>query len=217
MLRDLTFASLVLGGLTALTLAAQQKAPPAPKPAAPQPAAQGKTAGPDGRYSIDPVHSTVIFKIRHMGVSDFYGRFNEVSGMVMVDAEKPAESMVKFTVPPAKVDTNNPDRDKHLRSADFFNADEFKTIEFDSTKVEAKGKDEFEVTGDLNMHGVKKSVTAHVKQVGFADTKQMGVRVGYETTLTIKRSDFGMKMFLDNGALGDDVELIVSVEAAKAK
>jgi polyisoprenoid-binding protein YceI len=211
MVRDLTFASLVLGGLTALTLAAQQKAPPAPKPAA-----QEKSAGgPDGRYSIDPVHSTVIFKVRHMGVSDFYGRFNEVSGMVMVDAEKPAESVVKFTVPAAKVDTNNPDRDKHLRSADFFNADEFKTIEFDSTKVESKGKDEFEVTGDLNLHGVKKSITAHVKQVGYADTKQMGIRVGYETKLTIKRSDFGMKMFLDNGALGDDVDLIVSVEAAK--
>jgi polyisoprenoid-binding protein YceI len=211
MLRDWTFASFALCGLAALPFAAQQKSPPAPKGTA-----QEKPAGgPDGRYTIDPVHSTVIFKIRHMGVGDFYGRFNEVGGMVMVDAEKPAESIVKFTLPAAKVDTNNPERDKHLRSADFFNADEFKTIEFESTKVEAKGKDELEVTGDLTLHGVKKSITAHVKQTGFLEKSQMGARVGYETTLKIKRSDFGMKFFLDNGGLGDDVELIVSVEAGK--
>lgn len=211
MLRDLTFASLVLGGLAAVTLATQQKSPPAPKPAAQEKAA----AGPNGRYSIDPVHSTVIFKINHMGVSNFYGRFDDVSGMVMVDAENPAESVIKLTIPAAKVDTNNPDRDKHLRSADFFNADEFKTIEFDSTKIEAKGKDEFEVSGDLNLHGVKKSVTARVKQIGFADKTQMGARVGYETELKIKRSDFGMKFGLEKGGVGDEVDLIVSVEAGK--
>jgi len=135
--------------------------------------------------------------------------------MVMVDAESPAESIVKFTIPAAKVDTNNADRDKHLRSPDFFNADEFKTIEFESTKVEAKGKDELEVTGDLTLHGVKKSITAHVKQTGFLEKTQMGPRVGYETTLKIKRSDFGMKFGLDNGGVGDDVDLIVSVEAGK--
>lgn len=211
MLRDLTFASLALCGLAAIPFAAQQKSPPAPKGGA-----QEKSAtGPGGQFTIDPVHSTVIFKIRHIGVSDFYGRFNEVSGTVKVDAANPAQSTVKFTVPAAKVDTNNADRDKHLRSPDFFNADEFKTIEFESTKIEAKGKDEFEVTGDLTIHGVKKSISAHVKQVGFAEVPKMGTRVGYETTLKLKRSDFGMKMFLDNGALGDEVELIVSVEAGK--
>jgi polyisoprenoid-binding protein YceI len=211
MLRDLKLASLALCGLAALPFAAQQKSPPAPKAGGQEKAA----AGPDGRFTIDPVHSTVIFKIRHMGVSDFYGRFNEVSGMVMVDADTPAESLVKFTIPAAKVDTNNADRDKHLRSADFFNADEFKTIEFESTKVEAKGKDELEVTGDLTLHGVKKSISAHVKQVGFAEKTQMGARVGYVTTLKIRRSDFGMKLGIDNGGVGDEVELIVSVEAGK--
>jgi len=205
MFGKLLVVSFVFSGSAAIPFAAQQKAPPAAK------------AGPSGRFTIDPVHSTVIFKIRHMGISDFYGRFNEVGGMIMVDGDDPAESIVKFTIPAAKVDTNNPDRDKHLRGGDFFNADEFKTIEFESTKVEAKGQanNEFELTGDLTMHGVKKSISAHVKQVGFAEKTQMGARVGYETKLTIKRSDFGMKGFIDNGALGDEVELIVSVEAGK--
>ena len=71
------------------------------------------------------------------------------------------------------------------------------------------------MTGDLTLHGVKKSITARVKQVGFLEKSQMGARVGYETTLKLKRSDFGMKFFLDNGGLGDDVDLIVSVEAGK--
>jgi polyisoprenoid-binding protein YceI len=199
MLSRLLFASLVFGGIAALPFPAQQKG----------------GGGPSGRFTIDPIHSTVIFKIRHVGVSNFYGRFNEVTGMIMVDADDPAESIVKFTIPTAKVDTNDPGRDKHLRGADFFNADEFKTIEFVSTKIEAKGKDAFELTGDLLLHGVTKPVTAHVQQIGFAEKTQMGARVGYEATLKVKRSDFGMKGFIENGALGDEVELIISVEAGK--
>jgi polyisoprenoid-binding protein YceI len=209
----------LLCGITALPFAGQQKTPPAPKaPPAKAPAAKAPEkagGGPSGRFTIDPVHSNVIFKIRHMGVSDFYGRFDEVTGMIMVDGDDPAESIVKFSIPAAKVDTNNPDRDKHLRGGDFFNADEFKTIEFESTKIEAKDKDDFELTGDLTLHGVKKSVTADAKLIGFVEKSQMGARVGYVATLKIRRSDFGMKRFLDDGALGDDVELIVSVEAGK--
>src|SRR5262245_15416451 len=183
--------------------------------AARPPAAPKAAGGADGAFKIDPVHTTVLFKIRHMNVSNFWGRFNEANGSVTIDAAKPAESKIHFSIPAAKVDTNNPDRDKHLRGPDFFNADEFKTIDFDSTKVEAKGKDELEVTGDLNVHGVKKSITVKVKQIGYADVPKMGQRVGFEATFSIKRSEFGIKAFVDNGLLGDEVDLTVSVEAVK--
>src|SRR5262245_27398580 len=199
MLGKLASASLVLLGVAALPLAASQKA----------------AGGAEGTFKIDPVHTSVIFKIRHVGVSNFYGRFNEAGGSVTIDAAKPAESKIHFSIPAAKVDTNNPDRDKHLRGPDFFNADEFKTIDFDSTKVEAKGKDELEVTGDLNVRGVKKSITVKVKQIGYADVPKMGQRVGFEATFSIKRSEFGIKAFVDNGLLGDEVDLTVSVEAVK--
>jgi polyisoprenoid-binding protein YceI len=199
MFGKLVSASLVLLGLAVVPLAGSQKA----------------GGGADGAFKIDPVHSTVLFKIRHLGVSNFWGRFNEANGTVTIDAAKPAASKIHFSIPAAKVDTNNPDRDKHLRGPDFFNADEFKTIDFDSTKVEAKGKDELEVTGDLSLHGAKKSITVHVKQIGFADIPKMGARVGFEASFQIRRSDFGMKSASDGGMLGDEVDLIVNVEAAK--
>jgi len=199
MLGKLASASLLLLGLAALPLVASQKA----------------DGGPDGTYKIDPVHTSVLFKIRHLGVSNFYGRFDEANGTVTIDAAKPEASKIHLSIPAAKVDTNNPDRDKHLRGPDFFNADEWKTIDFDSTKVAAKGKDELEVTGDLTLHGVKKSITVHVKQIGHADIPQMGARVGFEASFQVKRSDFNMKSAADHGMLGDEVDLIVSVEAGK--
>src|SRR5262245_14811517 len=199
MLGKLASASLVLLGVAALPLAASQKA----------------AGGADGTFKIDPVHTSVVFKIRHMGVSNFYGRFNEANGSVTIDAAKPENSKIHFSIPAAKVDTNNPERDKHVRGPDFFNSDEFKTIDFDSTKVAAKGKDELEVIGDFTMHGVKRSITVHVKQVGYADIPKMGPRVGFETAFQIKRSDFNMKGPADMGMLGDEVDLIVSIEAAK--
>jgi polyisoprenoid-binding protein YceI len=200
MLGKLLSASLVLLGFAVVPLAAPQKA---------------GGGGADGAFKIDPVHSTVLFKIRHMGVSNFRGRFNEANGTVTIDAAKPTASTIHFSIPAAKIDTNNADRDKHLRGTDFFNADEFATINFDSTKVEPKGKDELEVTGDLSLHGVKKSITVHVKQIGYADIPKAGVRVGFEASFQIRRSDFGMKSASDLGMLGDEVDLIVNVEAAK--
>lgn len=198
-LASAALALLVVSGLAVVPLAASQKA----------------AGGADGVFKIDPVHTSVLFKIRHMGVSNFYGRFDEAGGEVTMNAAKPAESKVRFSLPAGKVDTNNADRDKHLRGPDFFNADEFKTIDFTSTKVEPKGKDEFEVTGDLSLHGVKKSITIHAKQIGYADIPKMGARLGLETSFSIKRSDFGMKGFIDNGMLGDEVDLTVSIEAGK--
>lgn len=199
MFAKLALASVLFGGVAAFV--------PAP------PSQQAES--PDGRFKIDPVHSSVIFKVRHMNTASFYGRFNAPTGMVLIDADTPADSMVKFSIPTKNIDTGNADRDKHLRGADFFNADEFANIEFESTKVVAKGKDGYDVTGDLTLHGVKKSMTVHVQKSGFSHSAQMGTVVGLETTFQFKRSDFGMSMYLEGGVLGDEIDVILSIEAAK--
>ncbi|HZM01014.1 MAG TPA: YceI family protein [Planctomycetota bacterium] len=178
-------------------------AAPAPAPAPPSaPAAPAE-------FSIDPVHSSVIFRIQHMGVSYFHGRFNRIEGGFTLDAEKPENSSVEILVPAESVDTNSTKRDDHIRSPDFLNASEFPEIRFKSDAVKSLGKDRFEVAGQLTLHGETKPLTVEVHQTGLAETSR-GALAGFETTFTIKRSDFGMSNMLD--ALGDEVRLTVAVE-----
>jgi polyisoprenoid-binding protein YceI len=113
----------------------------------------------------------------------------------------------------ANIDTANPNRDKHLKSPDFFSAEEFPTISFKSTSVKASADNKLEVTGDLTMHGQTKPITITMEHVGTADVPRMGHRTGYDATITLKRSDFGMTKYLE--MLGDDVTIRMGVEAAK--
>jgi polyisoprenoid-binding protein YceI len=166
-------------------------------------------------YKIDPVHSTAIFRISHLGASFIYGRFDDVEGTFTVDEQKPDDVMFDVSIKADSIDTNAAARDKHLKSADFFSVNEFPTLTFKSTSVKADGDKKYDVTGDLTIHGVTKSVTATVDFVGTADgTKmKMGFRAGYEAHLTIKRSDFGMDKLV--GPVGDEVQLTVSLEGVK--
>jgi polyisoprenoid-binding protein YceI len=160
-------------------------------------------------YKVDPVHSTVIFRINHLGTSWVYGRFDDVAGTFTVDDKTPSFDL---TVNADSVDTNNKQRDTHLKSADFFSVKEFPTITFKSTSVASTGEKKFDVTGDLTLHGVTKSITVPLEFVGAADTK-MGSRAGYEAHFSIKRSDYGMDKMV--GMVGDDVYLTVSFEGVK--
>jgi polyisoprenoid-binding protein YceI len=180
-----------------------------------------KTAA-SGRYDLDNVHTAVMFKIRHLGTSNSYGRFNQVRGSLIIDAEKPAESMVTLTIDVKSVDTNDetgvPDeakdaRDKHLRGADFFNVEEFPTIEFESTKIEPKEGGDLAITGDFTLHGVTKSLTTVAKFIGANSGVQFGSIVGYEAKLTIDRRDYGMDYAPE--AIGTEVEVLISLEARK--
>ena len=153
---------------------------------------------------VDPVHSSIVFGIKHMGVSDFYGNFKQVSGTVNFDAADPSKSSVELTVPVESVDTRNEKRDQHLKSPDFFNAAQFPTITFKSTKVVANGSS-YTVTGDLTIHGVSKPVTVEFKKGGETKGQKGETRTGGETHFTIKRSDFDMKFM--PSALGDDVKI----------
>jgi polyisoprenoid-binding protein YceI len=160
-------------------------------------------------YKVDPVHSTVIFRINHLGTSWVYGRFDDVAGTFSVDDKTPS---FDFTVNADSVDTNNKQRDTHLKSADFFSVKEFPTITFKSTSVSSTGEKKFDVTGDLTLHGVTKSITVPLEFVGAAETR-MGSRAGYEAHFNVKRSDYGMDKMV--GMVGDDVYLTVSFEGVK--
>ena len=161
-------------------------------------------------FTIDPVHSSLIFRTSHLGVGFIYGRFNTFSGSFAF-ARDPAGCSLNVTIEAASVDTNNAARDKHLRSDAFFNVKEFPKITFKSTRVRLVGGKTYEVTGDLTLHGVTRPVTARLERIGSGkDPRTRAVRTGFQTTFTIKRSDFGMKFML--GGIGDEVRVILAAE-----
>ena len=166
-------------------------------------------------YEIDTAHSMILFRAKHNNVTYNYGRFNEFTGKIMIGSSVRAhsESMVEFEVKAASVDTGNEKRDQHLRSSDFFSAKQFPVITFKSTKViEKEGEEDvLEVTGDLELHGVKKSITVDVEITGRAKGKNGESLMGFESIFTIKRSEFGMTYGI--GPVSDDIRLIVSIEA----
>ncbi len=162
-------------------------------------------------FKIDPVHSSIIFGIKYFG-TDFYGRFNDVSGKVVLDKADPSKSSVELTIPVESVDTKYEKRDQHLKSPDFFNAKQFPMIVFKSKSVEASG-DTYKVTGELLLHGVTKPLTLEMKKGTEEKGMEGEIRGGGETRFTVKRSDFGMNFM--QGPLGDEVAMIVSVAGIK--
>ena len=169
-------------------------------------------------FTVDSRHSEAMFRVRHF-MSKVSGKFADVSGVVNIDKANPAASSVNVTIKTTTIDTGVADRDKHLRSADFFDTDKFPEITFKSTKIAPTSrKDVFDVTGDFTMHGITKQVTLPVEVLGW-QTNPQGERVGFSLNTTVNRKDYGViwNRALDNGGfmLGDDVEVNVAVEAVK--
>jgi polyisoprenoid-binding protein YceI len=162
-------------------------------------------------YKVDPVHSGVSFTIRHF-VSEVEGRFKEYAGTIKYDAQHTADSSVQFTVQAASIDTGNDSRDKDLRSDNYFGVEKFPTLSFVSTKVTPKGGDTFDVTGNLTIKGVTKTITIPATFLGEMKTK-MGERAGFRSAFTIKRSDYGVSG--GAGIVGDDVNITIRVEAVR--
>ena len=166
-------------------------------------------------WEIDAIHSHVSFAVRHLMVSTVRGRFNRMRGQIHIDESQPANSWVEAEVDVATVDTQNEQRDAHLRTADFFEVDTYPTITFKSTKVEAVSGQEYRVTGDFTMHGVTKSVTFDVEYGG--QSHIAGARAGLTATTKINRKDFGVSFgaVVDAGqvALGEIVTIEIDVEA----
>jgi len=168
-------------------------------------------------FVFDKPHSQVGFRIRHW-LTKVEGRFRDFDGRIWLDRANPADSRVELTIQAASIDTGTENRDKHLRSADFFDVEKYPTVTFKSTKVAPKGKDLYEVTGDLTMHGVTKTLTIPVRHTGFLNLGKQE-KAGFELTIPVNRKDFGIvwNRTADAGGvmLGDDVEITVLVEANK--
>ncbi len=165
-------------------------------------------------YGIDNVHSAVIFRIKHMDVAYFYGRFNQLDGEIHWDADDPSNSRFDLRIDVESVDTNNSNRDDHLKSPDFFNVSEYPHITFKSRSIERRGEDRYRVRGELAFHGESQTITVDLNHTGAREHPRSGRPLrGFETVFRIKRSDFNMNYGIDGGAIGDEVELRIGIEA----
>ena len=167
-------------------------------------------------YAIDKAHSEVTFQVRHL-LTKVRGRFSEFRGTVQFDEEHPQNSSVSLTIDAATVDTNNADRDQHLRSDDFFAVATFPTITFGSSHIVRRSPETYDVTGTLTVHGVAKEITLPVTYLGAASDPWGNERAGFETEITVNRKDFGLhwNAALETGGflLGDEVRISLSIQA----
>ena len=144
-----------------------------------------------GDYTIDPTHTRIGFSTRHAMVTTVRGQFSDFAGTAHVDAANPENSRVELVIQTGSIDTGVADRDAHLRSADFFDADQNKEITFVSTKVE-RGGDDWVITGDLTIKGVTKPVTVAFEPTGSARDPFGNLRIGFEGGAAINRKDWGL-------------------------
>lgn len=184
-------------------------------------AASGLMLGTGGRaansesaasYEVDPVHSSVIFGVTHMGASRFYGRFDKTTGRFDYDESDPAKTKIDVEVDADSIYTANENREKHLKGPDFFNTKQFPKISFKSKSLEKQG-DHWRLKGELTLHGVTKPIEAHFEWIGTGEMRGQK-RGGFEARFKFKRSDFGMTKF-QGGALGDEIRVIVSLEGVQ--
>jgi polyisoprenoid-binding protein YceI len=170
-------------------------------------------------FTVDKAHSEVTFRVRHLGISNVSGRFTEFDGAIQIDLAKPEASSVEFTIQTTSANTANEGRDKHLRSADFFDAEKFPTITFKSSKVAVTGKDRYDVTGSFTMRGVTKEITLPVVVIGMGKGMRGEDRVAFEIQTVLNRKDYGVSWnrALDTGGVvvSDEVNVTINVEAVK--
>lgn len=164
------------------------------------------------RFAADPVHSSIIFRIKHLDVAYFYGRFNEVKG-TFAFSDDPAECALDLTVQVDSVDTANEKRDAHLKAPEYFHVDKHPTIRFVAKRFKPTDDDAYEVAGELTMLGETKPLTVTLTRTGAATDPWGGYRAGFETTFTVKRSAFGMTG--GQNSLSDEVKLMISIEGLR--
>jgi polyisoprenoid-binding protein YceI len=170
-------------------------------------------------FALDKSHSEVIFQVRHL-VTRVRGRFSDFEGTIEYNAGAPESSSVRFTVQTASIDTNEPQRDTHLRSADFFEVEQFPTMTFVSRRIESAGADAFIVHGDLTIRDVTRTIALPVTFLGAAKDPWGNEKLGFEAEITLNRKDFGLtwNAVLETGGflVGDEVKVSLSLQAAPA-
>jgi polyisoprenoid-binding protein YceI len=175
------------------------------------------TASSVRTYEIDRAHSETTFQVRHL-LTKVRGHFADFSGAIEFDAEHPEASSVRFTAKAASITTNDPKRDEHLRSADFFDVEKHPDLTFVSRRITSTGNDTFEVTGDLTIHGVTRSVSLPVNLLGLAKDPWGNEKLAFEAETTLNRKDFGLNWnaALETGGflVGDEVKVNLEFQAA---
>jgi polyisoprenoid-binding protein YceI len=181
--------------------------------------APAKYADLTGTYTLDPAHTRIGFVARHAMVTKVRGAFNEFSGTAEIDGANPEKSSATVTINVHSIDTRNADRDGHLRSNDFLQMDEYPEITFVSTEVAQSGDDTFDVTGDLTIKGVTRTLTIPFSYEGTAQDPFGNTRIGFEGSVVINRKDFGItwNAALETGGVlvSDKVTLEFEVSAVK--
>ena len=167
-------------------------------------------------YKIDKSHSEAIFQVRHL-VTKVRGRFTDFEGAIEFNEANPEQSSVHFTINTTSIDTAEPDRDKHLRSADFFEVEKFPQITFVSKRIVKRGAETYDVTGDLSIHGVTKEVVLPVAHMGKAKDPWGNDRIGFEAESSLNRKDYGLhwNAALETGGflVGDEVKISLEIQA----
>lgn len=178
------------------------------------------TATATRTFAIDKTHSEATFQVRHL-ITKVRGRFTDFGGAIDFNADAPTQSAVRFEVQAASIDTGTPDRDKHLRSDDFFAVEQFPTLTFVSTAIASRGGSAYDVTGNLTMRGVTKAITIPVTLLGTAIDPWGNEKIAFEGEVTINRKDFGLNWnaALETGGflVGDEVRIGLQIQAAATK
>lgn len=178
-------------------------------------AAVGKAQYRPQTFKVDPGNSSVIFKVRHLGLGNLFGRFNSVQGGYSWDESDHQNGSIRILVDAGSVDTNDPARDARFRSEQFLNAGEFSTLSFTSKSIKRLHGSVFQIGGDLTLRGVRKPVTAEVEWFGARDAGRHGYRSGFEARLTFNCGEFGMPGSDEAGEFGNEVTLIISIEGVR--
>lgn len=166
-------------------------------------------------FTIDMAHSTLNYRVRHFGVSWFYGRINMPEGSFLLDASEPSASHVTITVELKNMDAGNENRDRFLIGPDFFNAREHPVATFSSTSITKIDDSTWEAAGEFTLRGVTKPVAVKLEEYTELQTAKFGYRAGFLCTFDIKRSDYGMDLFVSDGTLGDLVTITASIEGVR--
>jgi len=172
-------------------------------------------------WNIDPVHSVAEFKVKHMMISNVKGQFTGVKGALTLDSTDLLNSKIEATIDSASISTGDPQRDAHLKSADFFDAEKFPALSFKSTHISRSGEGELAVDGDLTIHGVTRKVTFEVEGPTLPAKDPWGnTRIGLSATTKINRKDFGLSWnsALETGGIlvGDEVTITLDMQFVKA-
>ena len=173
---------------------------------------------PTGTWAIDPAHSKVGFAVKHMGIANVRGEFTDFDGTLEI-GEDLSSAKVYGTVRAQSVDTNEPQRDDHLRSSDFFDVAQYPELRFESTSIEALDDEEFRISGQLTVHGVSNEIVLHAEVQGTDIDPWGNERVGLEVTGQLSRGDYGMTfnqaLGSGNMLVGDKVKLALDISAVK--